>query len=87
MIHHTSNSSYRHNCKSSSTVQAIRLIKRDQDDITPENQRQEIIFGAVSSWDRLQISRIRSPNHNLQLNTCMEKQQGRGSENHLGPVQ
>lgn len=79
MIHHTSNSGYRHNCESSSTAQAIRLIKRDQDDINSENQRVEKIFGAVSSGGKLKLSSIQSPNQNLQLETCMKEQPGKGS--------
>lgn len=72
MIHHTSNSSYRHNCESSSTAQVIKLIKRDQDDINSENQREEI-FGAVSSGNTLELSSIQSPNQILQLETCMKE--------------
>ena len=79
MIHHTSNSNYRHNCESSSTAQAIRLIKWDRDDIHSENQREKKIFGAVSSGDRLNLSDIQSPNQNFQLETCMKEQPGKGS--------
>lgn len=74
MIHHTSNSSYRHNYKSGSTTQAIRLIKRDQDDISSENQEDGKIFGAVSSGDRLKLP-IQPPDQNSQLKTCMKEQQ------------
>lgn len=79
MIHHTSNSHYRHNCESSSTALAIRLIKRDQDDINSENQREKKILGTVSSGDRLKLSNMQSPNQNLQLKTCMKEQPGKGS--------
>jgi len=79
MIHHTSNSGYRHNCESSNTEQAIRLIKRDQNDISHENQREENIFDAVFSEDRLKLSSVQSPNQNLQLKICMKAQPGKGS--------
>lgn len=76
MIHHTYNSSYRHNCKSGSTTRAIRLIKRDQDDIGSENQEDEKIFGAISSGDRLKLP-IQPLDQNLQLKTCMKEQLGK----------
>lgn len=85
MIHHTSDSSYSHNCESSSTAQAIKLIRRDWDDINSENQREEKIFGAVCPFrGQAETFQHTVTNQNLQLKTCMKEQPGKGSWKPLG---
>lgn len=88
MIHHTSDSSYSHNCESSSTAQAIRLIRRDWDDINSEiRERRRFLVQYVPSGDRLKLSSIQSPIRIYSSKHAWKSNQERCPENHWGPVQ
>lgn len=77
MIHHTSNSGYKPNCRSSSTVQAIRLIKRDQDNISSENQREKILVQYLQGQAETFHHTITKSEFTVEI--CMKEQPGKGS--------